>query len=135
MSMHLAPVYFTTTRSSQKRKPSKSKKLAEATSKHEQWLRERGLHPEQRDLQSAYRGKHKVSLPDLKTKSNYELSNGIGNGYRRGIMENLHKESPEVQKAILEKAARCMPLFNKGGLQYATPETDMKMVGSRTRRG
>jgi hypothetical protein len=28
-----------------------------------------------------------------------------------------------------------MPLFNKGGLQYASPETDMTTVGSKSRRG
>jgi hypothetical protein len=133
--MHLAPVYFTTTRSSLKRKPSKSKKLAEATSKHEQWLRERGLHPEQRDLQRAYRGKHKVSLPDLKTESTYELSNGIGNGFKNGIMDNLHKEKPEVRKAILEKAQRTTVAYNKGPTMYFSPESDKTNLGSGSRRG
>jgi hypothetical protein len=62
------------------------------------------------------------------------LGNQVGNGYKRGIMEKLRDESPEVQKAILDKAARTMPLYNKGGYQYATPETDMTLVGSRSRR-
>jgi hypothetical protein len=50
-------------------------------------------------------------------------------------MANLHKESPEVQQAIMDKASRCLPLYNKGGYQYATPDTDMTMVGSKSRRG
>jgi hypothetical protein len=50
-------------------------------------------------------------------------------------MENLHKEKPEVQKEIMLKASRCMPLFNKGGLQYATPGEDMTQVGTKSRRG
>jgi len=74
-------------------------------------------------------------MPDYKTDENMPLSNILGNGYVRGIMANLHKEKPEVQKEILDKASRCMPLFNKGGYQYATPDTDMKMVGNKTRRG
>jgi hypothetical protein len=50
-------------------------------------------------------------------------------------MANLHKETPEVQREIMEKASRCLPLYNKGGYQYATPDTDMTMVGSKSRRG
>jgi translation elongation factor EF-4 len=135
MSMHLAPVYFTTTRSGRKSKPSSNKRLAEATAKHDKWLLDRGLHPNQRDLQRAFKGKQKIDLPDLKVESQYELSNGIGNGFKRGIMANLHNETEKVRKEILDKASRVMPLYNKGGLQYATPETDLKMVGSKTRRG
>lgn len=134
--MHLVGPYMTTTRYNSKSKRSKSVRAAEAAAKHDEWLRKRGLHPEQRDLQRAYRGKHVIDIPVYSSDRNLpELSNGIGNGYKKGIMANLHKESPEVQQQILDKASRCLPLFNKGGYQYATPETDMTMVGSKTRRG
>ena len=132
--MHLVAPFLTTTRYNSKSKPSKSKKLAEATAKHNAWLLEHGLHPNQRKLQKAYRGEFKFNIPDYTTESLYELGNQVGNGYKRGIMEKLRDESPEVQKAILDKAARTMPLYNKGGYQYATPETDMTLVGSRSRR-
>jgi hypothetical protein len=137
MSMHLVGPYLTTTKySSKKKSASKSKRLAESTAKHEQWLRDRGLHPEQRNLQRAFKGKHQNELPDYtNTCHTAKLSNGVGNGYKKGIMANLHKETPEVQQAILDKASRCLPLYNKGGYQYATPGTDMTMVGSKTRRG
>lgn len=135
MSMHLAPVYFSTTRTSRKAKPSKSKRLADATAKHDKWLRDRGLHPEQRDLQRAYRGRRAVELPDLKVEQRYELSNGIGNGFRRGIMENLHKESKEVRDQILEKAQRTTVAYNKGPTMYFSPESDKTGLGSRSRRG
>ena len=136
MSMHLVGPYMTTTRYNSKNRKSKSAKLAAATAKHEQWLRDRGLHPEQRDLQRAYRGKRVIDIPDYTVDRHpAELSNSVGNGYKSGVMANLHKESPEVQRAILDKASRVMPLFNKGGLQYATPDTDLKMVGSKSRRG
>ena len=136
MSMHLVGPYLTTTKYSSKSRKSKSAKLAEATAKHEQWLRERGLHPEQRNLQRAFKGKYQNDIPDYTvTRHTAKLSNGVGNGFKTGIMANLHKESPEVQQAIMDKASRCLPLYNKGGYQYATPDTDKTMVGSKSRRG
>ena len=109
MSMHLVGPYLTTNGKT-KRKPSKSKKLAEANAKHEQWLKDRGL--------------------DMSM-----LSNTVGNGYRQGIMENLHKESPEVQKAILEKASRTTVAYNKGPVMYFSPDSDTSNLGSQSRRG
>lgn len=136
MSMHLVGPYMTTTRYNSKKKKSGSAKLAEATAKHEQWLRKQGLHPEQRTLQRAFKGRYQNDIPDYTvTRHTAELSNGIGNGFKTGMMANLHKETPEVQQAIMEKASRCLPLYNKGGYQYATPDTDMTMVGSKSRRG
>jgi hypothetical protein len=136
MSMHLVGPYMTTTKYSSKgKKAANTAKLRKATAEHDKWLRERGLHPEQRDLKKAFTGKAKIALPDLKVEENAPLSNKVGNGFVKGVMANLHKESPEVQKAILDKASRVMPLFNKGGLQYATPGEDMTQVGSKSRRG
>lgn len=134
--MHLEKAFITTTRYNHKSKRSKSKRLADATAKHDAWLRERGLHPEQRNLQKAFKGKYQNALPDLSCDANLpKLSDSVGNGYKKGVMANLHKESPEVQKEILDKASRCMPLFNKGGYQFATPGTDMTTVGTKSRRG
>lgn len=136
MSMHLEKAFLTTTRYNSKSKKSKSKRLAEATDKHNKWLRERGLHPDQRDLQKAFKGKHQNALPDYNIDRNLpELSNSVGNGYVKGVMANLHKEKPSVQREILDKASRCMPLYNKGGLQYASPNEDMTQVGTKSRRG
>ena len=50
-------------------------------------------------------------------------------------MEVIHKEPEHVRKEILAKASRCMPLYNKGGLQYASPAEDMTQIGSKSRRG
>jgi len=136
MSMHLVGAYMTTTRYSGKRKKSNSKKLADATDKHNDWLAKQGLTPNQIQLKKAFVGNVRINTkPDLSTSNPYQLSNSVGNGYKKGIMENLHKESPEVQKEIMIKASRCMPLFNKGGLQYATPGEDMTQVGTKSRRG
>ena len=135
MSMHLEKAFLTTTRYSSKKKKSNSKRLAEATAKHNSWLEKQGLTANQLQLKKAFNGNVRISKPDLTTSNPYQLSNSVGNGYKKGIMENLHKESPEVQKEIMLKASRCMPLFNKGGLQYATPGEDMTQVGSKSRRG
>lgn len=133
MTMHLVGPYMSTNKSRVK-----GKKLAntaakrEADAKHEKWLKERGLHPNQRELQRAFKGKYKVALPDLKVEENAPLSNKIDeNGLARGVMVNLHKEKPEVQAAILEKASRVAPLYNKGGLQLITDGDDLKTLGRK----
>lgn len=135
--MHLVGPYLSTNKSKVRGKKGPNTAAArEAAAKHDKWLRDRGLHPEQKGLRQAFKGKRKIELPDLKVQENAPLSNRIdGNGLAKGVMANLHKEAPEVQRAIMDKANRVMPLFNKGGLQYATPDTDMTQVGSKSRRG
>jgi len=135
--MHLEKAFLTTTRySSKKKKKSNSKRLAESEAKHNAWLAKQGLTPNQLKLKKEFVGNVRINnRPDLTTSNPYQLSNSVGNGYKKGIMENLHKEAPEVQKEIMLKASRCMSLFNKGGLQYATPGEDMTQVGSKSRRG
>ena len=131
MTMHLLPAYFTSTRTTK----FKSKTVKKLTA-HDQWLMKRGLHPSQIAAKKRTVGEYRADLPDYTVdRDSGQLSNSIGNGYAKGIMTNLHKESPEVQREIMLKASRCMPLFNKGGYAYATPETDMTTVGSKSRRG
>ena len=134
--MHLVGPYLTTTKYGSKTKKSNSKRLAESEAKHNAWLAKQGLTPNQVKLKKEFVGNVRINTrPDLTTSNPYQLSNSVGNGYKKGIMENLHKESPEVQKEIMLKASRCMPLFNKGGLQYLTPGEDVTQVGSKSRRG
>ena len=134
MSMHLVGPYLTTTKYGRKAKKSKSAKAAAATAAHDKWLRDRGLHPEQRELQRAYRGRHGNAIPDYHTDRSM-LSNSVGNGFVKGIMANLHNESPEVQRAIMEKAARTTVAYNKGPTMYFSPDSDTTNLGSRSRRG
>ena len=138
MSMHLVGPYLTTTKyGKSKRKLANTASLRESTAKHDAWLKKQGLHPSQRELKKAFTGKFQYDMPDYAIEDTAPLSNNlhVDGGRKTGVLANLHKEKPEVQKEILDKASRCMPLFNKGGYQYATPDTDMKMVGSKTRRG
>lgn len=142
MTMHLVGPYMSTTKFSGKgkRKPNTAAQR-KADAEHDAWLRKRGLHPEQKPLRDALqkaKGAKTVNkIPDYREgiRSTVPLSNAVGNGFKSGVLENLHREKPEVQKEILAKASRCMPLYNKGGYQYATEGTDMTTVGSKSRRG
>lgn len=142
MSFHMVGPYMTTTKYSSKgKKVANSDRERKAKAEHDAWLRKRGLHPDQKPLRDAMmkaKGAKQINrIPDYREgiTSTAPLSNAVGNGFRTGVMENLHKEKPNVQKAILDKASRCMPLYNKGGYQFATDGTDMKTVGSKSRRG
>jgi len=136
MTMHLVGPYLSTTVTHRKQKKSNSARKAAADAKHNDWLAKQGLTANQIKMKKAFLGNVKLNnRPDLRTSNPYQLSNGVGGGYKKGVMENLHKERPEVQKEIMLKASRCMPLFNKGGLQYATPGEDMTQVGTKSRRG
>lgn len=132
MSMHLEKAFLTTTRYSSKKKKSNSKKLAESEAKHNAWLAKQGLTPNQIQLKKAFVGNARINTkPDLTTSNPYQLSNSVGNGFKKGIMENLHKEAPEVQKEIMAKAARTAPAYSKGAYQYITPGADLSDVGRK----
>jgi hypothetical protein len=132
MSMHLEKAFLTTTRYSSKKKKSNSKRLAEATDKHNAWLAQQGLTPNQIQLKKAFVGNVRSNIePNTTTCNPYQLSNSVGNGFKKGIMENLHKEKPEVQKEIMAKAARTAPAYSKGAYQYITPGADLSDVGKK----
>lgn len=136
MTMHLLPSFYTTTVSSRKLK-NKPKTLSQLT--HEKWLREKGLSLTQIKYKKIVDKNWSKEYSDtLKVEQKYQSSEMSGSKYscsKRGIMTNLHKEPDHVRKEILRKASLCMPLYNKGGLQYATPDTDLTTVGTKSRRG
>ena len=135
MSMHLVGPYLTTTKYNSKQKKSKSKKLEKATADHDKWLMDRGLHPNQRTLQKAFKGKHKTALPNLKVEDNYPLSNKIdANGLKQGVMHNLHKENAATQQAILDKAKMVDQAYNKGPYMLMSKSDDPTKSGSKSRR-
>ena len=135
MTMHLLPAYFTTTKTKKKKKASLTKSQIE----HQIWLEKRGLSPNQ--LKSKTKPDNNWAeeyASTLRVEKKYESADMVGSSdscTKKGVMANIHKEPEHVQREILEKASRVMPLYSKGGLQFATPGTDMKMVGSKSRRG
>lgn len=135
MTMHLLPAFFTTTASNRKSKKKKTKAQIE----HEKWLEKRGLSANQLKTKKKLDSNWKEEYASvLKVDRKYESAEMTGSSdacAKKDIMSRFHKEPEHIRKEILEKASRVMPLFNKGGLQYATPETDLKTVGTKSRRG
>jgi len=137
MTMHLLPAFYSTT-STRKRKPSNNKRQALARAEHEAWVQYMtgGKKADKKVLDFKWKQRY---TNDMKVDQSGYVSAGMSGSASscvdRSLMSNLHKEPEHVRKEILAKASRVMPLFNKGGLQYATPETDMTQVGSKSRRG
>ena len=135
MTMHLLPAFFTTTASNRKSKKKKTKAQIE----HEKWLEKKGLSPNQlktkKKLDSNWKEEYASILKVDRKYESAEMTGSFDACANKDIMSRLHKEPEHIRKEILEKASRVMPLFNKGGLQYATPETDLKTVGTKSRRG
>lgn len=134
MTMHLLPAYFTTTtfRRDKKRNP----KRAAANAQHKAWIAEitKGKVSDKKLLTKKWRNEYSETI---KVDRNYTTSNSFGTSdacVDRSIMNRLHKETKETRDEILRKASRCMPLYNKGGLQYATEGEDMTQVGTKSRR-
>lgn len=46
------------------------------------------------------------------------------------VMKNLHKESPEVQEAIIAKSKRIAPIYNKGPAAYIQ-ESEVECIGRK----
>ena len=141
MSMHILPAYYTSLNTRKRKQKSKAK--SKLMSDHDQWLLKNGVHPEQirskkdkkvldKIWRSDYNDNMKVDRSDYVSAG---LSGDASSCAKRDIMTNLHKEPEHVQKEILKKASLVMPLYNKGGLQYAGPNVDLTTVGTKSRRG
>lgn len=139
MSMHILPAYYTTNVSKRKLKR-KSTAKSKLVSDHDRWLLSKGLHPDQIKLKKGVDENWKKRYnEDMKVDREGYVSSGLSGSKsscaKRDIMTNLHKEPEHVQKEILKKASLVMPLYNKGGLQYAGPNVDLTTVGTKSRRG
>lgn len=134
--MPILPAYYTTTNTRSRKKKPKSKE----DSSHDKWLKSKGLHPDQIKAKKRVDKNWKTEYTkSLKVDREGYVSSGLSGSKsscaKRDIMTNLHKEPKHVQEAILEKASRVMPLYNKGGLQLLSPNDDLTKVGSLSRRG
>lgn len=134
--MALLPAYYTTT-NLKKRGKNKVKKNTE----HDKWLRERGLSPDQikskKTVDNSWKKKYVETLKVDRSTAHYDsagLKGDASSCANRSLMSNLHKESKETREAILEKASRVMPLYNKGGLQLLSPNDDLTKIGTQSRR-
>lgn len=136
--MHILPAYYTTT-NTRKRKQ-KSKSNSKLISDHDRWLLKNGVHPQQIKIKKTVDKNWKQEYTEgMKIDRSGYVSSGMSGSAsscaKRDIMTNLHKEPKHVQDAILEKASRVMPLYNKGGLQLLSPKDDLTQIGTKSRRG
>lgn len=79
---------------------------------------------------------YKVPFPNYKVDSYHETSDNIDGGcYKKDSLAYKWKtgceETVETIIEIENKKKRIAPLFNKGGLQYITPENDAKTIGRK----
>ena len=135
--MPLLPVYYTTT-NLRKRKQTKRN-----TSEHDAWLVKMGVSPKQikakKTKNTSWKSDYTASLQVDRSTKHHEKSvqevcnGGVNATANRSVMANLHKENDETRKAILDKASRVMPLYNKGGLQLLTNNDDLKTLNKTTR--
>lgn len=136
-SMHLEGPGLTTTKYNSKgKKPANTAAQRKAQADHEAWLRKQGIHPDQ--LESRKKNFKKEAVKPIRDGMGPlpKLSNNlhVKGGFRSTVMDNLHKEKPEVQKEILAKASRLVPLYNKGAIQYASPGEDITKLGSKSKK-
>ena len=106
--------------------------LKKSKAEHEAFLRSMGVHPEQ--LKNKKPSRSISNKPSRYTGDGIVTSDTImPGGQAKGIMANLHREAPHVQRAILEKASQCTTLYNKGA--HGLPvKSDGNILGSRSRR-
>lgn len=132
MTFHLVGPYLTTTKYTRKKTKSKNAKQRDSLAKHNKWLAQQGLTTNQIQERKKQIGKSNGNvLPDYSTDNPYQLSNSIGLGFKNDIMTNLHKETPEVQALILEKAKRTAPAYSKGAYQYITSTANLSDLGNK----
>jgi hypothetical protein len=143
--MPILPVYYTTT-NLRKRK----KRILDRT-EHDVWLAKVGLDPKSinkrysdndfdyKSNNAKWRAEYSASLQVERSTRHYEKSiqevcdAAPDATAKRGVMTNIHKESEETRNAILAKAKRVMPLYNKGGLQVLSESDDLKALNKVAR--
>lgn len=136
MTMHLLPIYVNNLNLGRR----KQKRKTKSQINHENWLLEQGLHISQISKKNKIdkRWKEKYNEDMKVDRSDYVsagLSGDASSCAKRGVMVNLHKESPATQKAIMEKAKMTAQAYNKGPIMLISPKEDPTTLGSRSRRG
>ena len=121
----------------------KRKQRKHDNTEHVAWLSSMGLLPKQikakKTKNAGWSKQYTESLQVERSTKHYEKSvqevcNAPANATaKRGVMTNIHKESEETRQAILAKAKRVMPLYNKGGLQVLSESDDLKALNKVAR--
>jgi hypothetical protein len=130
--MALLPAYYTTT-NYRKRKQRKHDR-----SEHDAWLEKMGVTTKQikakKTKNTSWKSQYAESLKVDRSSEQYDsagMSGSKSSCANRSIMANLHKEPEHVREAILAKAKRVGPLWNKGGLMFITDDQDLTTLGKK----
>lgn len=133
MTMHLLPVFYTTTKYK-----SKKKKRSTKLSRHDQWLLERGVHPEQLKMKINKDNLKKDWLERVEQERinkpiyvSAGMSGDANSTANRSIMNKLHEEPEHVRKEIIAKSKRVAIAYNKGAYQYITDGADTTDIGKK----
>lgn len=110
-------------------KPKPSAKQQKAKAEHEAWLRSQGLAPDQIAARQKPESR-KLKKTFVVDKGGPQCSNGFApGGAKRSVFDSewqrkyddptMIERERAALRAAQEKKNRVMPIFNKGGLQYA----------------
>lgn len=137
MTMHLMPVYFNRFGSSRRLTKPKTASQLRAEAEHAKFLKSVGVRGRSETKPSVMRSEPSHAVSSLPALSN-TIPAGVAS--KRSILTDheWRRDSGEAAAtvgAILEKASRAMPLYNKGGYQLASKSEDPASLGSRSRRG
>jgi hypothetical protein len=126
MTMHLLPAYINTNGNTKRKK---TPQQARAEAEHEKWLKKNGVHSEQLADRVKPKSK-KLKLNLVQDRGGPSCTNGFApGGAKRSVFDSewqrryddpaMAERERVALKAAQEKKSRVMPIFNKGGLQYA----------------
>jgi hypothetical protein len=114
-----------------------AKASAQAIAAHQKFLKKMGCLPEQLKESKKFRKKPRTTFSGF-AETYYEnkslstvMAGDQDTGTKRDVISNIYKETPEVQRQILEKASRVAIPYNKGGYQLITPGMDTKNIGRK----
>ena len=110
--MHLAPVFVSTTNNGKIKNKLNAPQLR-AKAEHENWLRKRGLHPDQLQARKTKRAKEDNEFV-YDSRRSIPTSNTVGNGFKKE--ENKYTGTLITGIATLHKS-NAVPVINKNQIE------------------
>lgn len=127
--MALMPPYFTTSKTTSRKKKAKSAKLIAAEAEHKKFLASVGY------TGKSSNGRISGSEPDRAGSSpafpSSSLKEQVAPCTKKTIFDVARNESEEVRREIYNKAQRTAPAWNKGAYQYISGVDDLHTLGRK----
>jgi acyl-coenzyme A synthetase/AMP-(fatty) acid ligase len=111
MTMHLLPVFYTTT-STRKRKPSNNKRVAKSAAEHEAWVKSMtgGKKADKKVLDFKWKSKY---TNDIKVDRNDYVSAGFGDGSTAKPTEKVYSGERKLLGIATMHKSNMVPVFAK----------------------